>query len=133
MGAGQHEVRLMRSSDELPPGTPFQREVWAALLTIPIGEVRTYRDIAEHIGRPTAARAVANACGANPDAPRVPCHRVVASNGQLGGYSGPGGRATKRAYLREEGVDVEEPSKRYPHGRIREPTAEATVGVQDLT
>lgn len=110
---------MLLMSQELPSGTPFQQDVWAALLTVPRGEVRTYRDIAEQIGRPTAARAVANACGANPDAPRVPCHRVVASDGQLGGYSGPGGRATKRAYLREEGVDVEEPSARYPHGRIR--------------
>lgn len=94
----------MNSGDELPPGTPFQQQVWQALLTIPKGEVRTYRQIAEQIGRPNAARAVANACGANPDAPRIPCHRVVGANGQLGGYSGPGGQTTKRRLLREEGV-----------------------------
>ena len=96
----------MNSGDELPPGTPFQQQVWQALLTIPKGEVRTYRQIAEQIGRPNAARAVANACGANPDAPRIPCHRVVGANGQLGGYSGPGGQTTKRRLLRAEGADV---------------------------
>ena len=92
----------------LPPGTPFQQAVWQALLTIPRGEVRTYRQIAEQIGRPKAARAVANACGANPDAPRIPCHRVVGSNGQLCGYSGPGGQATKRRLLLEEGVEMDD-------------------------
>ena len=93
-------------STPLPPGTPFQQAVWQALLSIPRGEVRTYRQIAEQIGRPKAARAVANACGANPDAPRIPCHRVVGSNGQLGGYSGPGAQATPRRLLREESGGV---------------------------
>ncbi|MGB1845338.1 MAG: MGMT family protein [Candidatus Poseidoniaceae archaeon] len=90
----------------VPEGTPFQMAVWAELLRIPRGEVRTYTQIAAAIGRPTATRAVANACGTNPDAPRVPCHRVVRSDGGLGGYSGPGGIATKRRMLREEGVDI---------------------------
>ena len=94
----------VRSS--VPQGTPFQMAVWAALLRIPCGEVRTYSDLAAEVGRPTAVRAVANACGANPDAPRVPCHRVVRSDGGLGGYSGEGGVATKRRLLAEEGVDV---------------------------
>ena len=75
---------------DVPEGTPFQMAVWAELLRIPRGEVRTYTQIAAAIGRPNATRAVANACGANPDAPRVPCHRVVRSDGGLGGYSGPG-------------------------------------------
>lgn len=88
-------------------GTVFQRKVWAALKTIPAGEVRTYTQIAVQIGHPTSARAVANACGKNPFAPEVPCHRVVRSDGGLGGYSGEGGVAQKRAMLRDEGVDVE--------------------------
>jgi len=97
----------MGERSDVPQGTPFQMAVWAALLRIPRGEVRTYTDLAAEVGRPTAARAVANACGANPDAPRVPCHRVVRSDGGLGGYSGEGGVATKRRLLAEEGVDVD--------------------------
>jgi len=88
-------------------GTPFQRKVWAALKTIPRGEVRTYTQIAFQIGHPTSARAVANACGKNPFAPDVPCHRVVRADGGLGGYSGEGGIEQKRALLREEGVVVD--------------------------
>jgi len=67
-------------------GTPFQRAVWRALREIPYGEVRTYGEVARTIGKPGAARAVGNACGANPWPIIVPCHRVVASDG-LGGYS----------------------------------------------
>jgi len=93
--------------NHVPEGTSFQMAVWAELLRIPRGEVRTYTQIAVAIGRPNATRAVANACAANPDAPRVPCHRVVRSDGGLGGYSGPGGIATKRRMLREEGVDID--------------------------
>ena len=89
-------------------GTPFQRKVWAALKTIPRGEVRTYTQIAVQIGHPTSARAVANACGKNPYAPDVPCHRVIRADGGLGGYSGEGGGEQKRALLREEGVLLEE-------------------------
>lgn len=88
-------------------GTPFQRKVWAALKTIPKGEVRTYTQIAIQIGHPTSARAVANACGKNPFAPDVPCHRVIRADGGLGGYSGEGGVEQKRALLREEGVVVD--------------------------
>ena len=88
-------------------GTPFQRKVWDALKTIPRGEVRTYTQIAVQVGHPTSARAVANACGKNPYAPEVPCHRVVRSAGGLGGYSGEGGVEQKRALLREEGVHVD--------------------------
>ena len=85
-------------------GTPFQISVWEALKTIPRGETRTYLEIAELIGRPKAARAVANAIGKNPYAPEIPCHRVVRTDGSLGGYSGPGGIKTKIRLLREEGV-----------------------------
>lgn len=66
--------------------TAFQRRVWEALRTIPYGETRTYSDVAEMIGQPTAVRAVANACGANPTALITPCHRVVRNDGTLGGY-----------------------------------------------
>ncbi len=67
-------------------GTSFQRRVWAAIRTIPYGETKTYNEIAELIGKPTAYRAVANACGANPVPLIVPCHRVVRKDGGLGGY-----------------------------------------------
>ena len=69
-------------------GTEFQRAVWAALLEIPYGERRTYSDIAERVARPRAVRAVGAANGANPVALIVPCHRVIASDGTLGGYGG---------------------------------------------
>jgi methylated-DNA-[protein]-cysteine S-methyltransferase len=88
-------------------GTPFQQKVWAALRTIPRGEVRTYTDIAVQIGHPSSARAVANACGKNPYAPEVPCHRVIRSDGSIGGYSAEGGSEKKRAMLREEGVHID--------------------------
>ncbi len=67
-------------------GTAFQHSVWRALLDIPYGETRSYRDIAMAIGQPTAIRAVANACGANPISLIIPCHRVIRHNGELGGY-----------------------------------------------
>ncbi len=89
---------------DVPKGTEFQQLVWTELLNIPKGEVVTYTELAKRIGKPKAVRAVANACGKNPDAPRVPCHRVVRTDGGLGGYSGYGGIATKRALLKSEGV-----------------------------
>ena len=67
-------------------GTDFQRRVWAAILSIPYGETRSYNEIAEKIGMPDSYRAVANACGANPVPLIVPCHRVIRKNGDLGGY-----------------------------------------------
>jgi O-6-methylguanine DNA methyltransferase len=69
-------------------GTPFQRAVWEALLAIPYGETRTYGDVARAIGRPGAVRAVGAANGANPVPLVVPCHRVVAAGGRLGGFGG---------------------------------------------
>jgi AraC family transcriptional regulator of adaptative response/methylated-DNA-[protein]-cysteine methyltransferase len=66
--------------------TAFQRRVWEALRAIPAGEVRTYGEIAAEIGQPEAVRAVGRACGANPVALAIPCHRVVAADGALGGY-----------------------------------------------
>lgn len=68
------------------PGTAFQRRVWQALQAIPAGERRTYGEVAALIGQPTAARAVASACAANPTAVLIPCHRVVRGDGQPGGY-----------------------------------------------
>jgi len=81
--------------------TDFERAVYRAILAIPPGQTRSYRWVAERIGRPRAARAVGQALHRNPFAPRVPCHRVIASDGGLGGYSG--GIAKKLALLRAEG------------------------------
>src|SRR5262249_45518316 len=67
-------------------GTAFQQQVWRALRKIPAGRTRSYAEVARSIGRPEATRAVAGACGANPTALVVPCHRVVQSDGGLGGY-----------------------------------------------
>jgi AraC family transcriptional regulator of adaptative response/methylated-DNA-[protein]-cysteine methyltransferase len=69
-------------------GTAFQQQVWRALLAIPYGETRSYAEVAAAIGRPTATRAVARACATNPVAVVIPCHRVVRSDGGLGGYAG---------------------------------------------
>jgi AraC family transcriptional regulator of adaptative response/methylated-DNA-[protein]-cysteine methyltransferase len=92
---------------ELPldlQGTDFQREVWGQLLSIPAGSTRSYLDVAQAINRPKATRAVAQACGANPIAVVVPCHRVVMSDGSIGGYSGLPG--VKKALLSAEGAAV---------------------------
>ncbi|WP_304441272.1 methylated-DNA--[protein]-cysteine S-methyltransferase [Demequina sp. NBRC 110052] len=91
---------------EPPPldlqGTEFQRQVWGALLTIPFGETRTYREIAAAVNRPRAIRAVAAAIGANPVGVLVPCHRVIGSDGTLTGYAG--GIERKRWLLAHEGA-----------------------------
>lgn len=81
-------------------GTPFQRDVWAALLTIPFGETRSYADIARAVGRPTAFRAVGAANGRNPISIIAPCHRVVGANGALTGFAG--GLAAKTWLLDHE-------------------------------
>ena len=87
-------------------GTKFQLKVWKYLQTIPKGTVKTYKQVAIAIKRPRSARAVANACGKNPYAPKIPCHRVIRSDGGLGGYSGSGGIRTKLRLLRSEKVDI---------------------------
>ena len=87
-------------------GTAFQQKVWCEIDKIPRGEVVTYSQIAENIGHPKAARAVANACGANPNPIVVPCHRVIRSDGGLGGYSGPGGIRQKKELLENEGISI---------------------------
>lgn len=80
-----------------PQGTAFQQRVWAALLAIPYGETRTYGDLAKDLK--TAPRAIGLGCGRNPLPILIPCHRVIASTGGLGGYSGDGGVETKKALL----------------------------------
>ncbi len=86
--------------------TPFQRSVLQAARAVPRGEVVTYGQIGQRIGRPRAARAIGQALGSNPIPIVVPCHRVLASDGSLGGYSGRGGIRTKRQLLLLEGALV---------------------------
>jgi methylated-DNA-[protein]-cysteine S-methyltransferase len=84
-------------------GTEFQKSVWAALLTIPFGETRSYREIARQIGRPDASRAVGAANGRNPISIITPCHRVLGSTGRLTGFAG--GLEAKDHLLKHEGRD----------------------------
>ena len=84
-------------------GTKFQLKVWKYLKTIPKGRVKTYKQVALAINMPKASRAVANACAKNPYAPKIPCHRVIRSDGSLGGYSAPGGINKKKKILKKEG------------------------------
>ncbi|MFM7069583.1 MAG: methylated-DNA--[protein]-cysteine S-methyltransferase [Actinomycetes bacterium] len=83
-------------------GTPFQLDVWDALQRIDEGDTTSYAELARAIGRPNATRAVGTACGANPIAVLVPCHRVLRADGSLGGYHW--GLARKAALLRREGA-----------------------------
>jgi methylated-DNA-[protein]-cysteine S-methyltransferase len=95
--------KLQRFTLPLAPyGTAFQKKVWQHLQDIPFGKVRTYGDLARELG--TAPRALGGACGRNPIPILIPCHRVLASNGRLGGYSGMDGIDTKRFLLQLEGV-----------------------------
>jgi methylated-DNA-[protein]-cysteine S-methyltransferase len=82
---------------DLSSGTSFQRKVWHALTKIPFGQTRSYAWVAQKIGKPRASRAVGAACGANPVPIIIPCHRVVASDGSLGGFGG--GLPMKRRLL----------------------------------
>lgn len=96
-----------RATKHLPPldfsrGTEFQRTVWQALQSIPAGQTRSYGEIARLMGRPRAGRAVGGACGTNPIPVLVPCHRVLAANQMLGGFSG--GLDWKRRLLEREGI-----------------------------
>jgi O-6-methylguanine DNA methyltransferase len=100
-GGQRVEFRFRLTDGE---ATAFQREVWDALRGIPYGQTRTYGEIARALGKPRAARAVGGACGANPWPIIVPCHRVVAADGSLGGYSA--GVEWKRLLLRIEGLTV---------------------------
>ena len=84
-------------------GTKFQLKVWNYLRKIPKGKVKTYFEVAKAIGKPKAVRAVANAIGKNPFPPKIPCHRVIRSDGKLGVYSAKGGIKTKKKLLKNEG------------------------------
>ncbi len=88
----------------LSAGTPFQRSVWETVRSIPHGDTISYAELANRVGKPGAARAVGQALGANPIPLLIPCHRVVASDGGLGGFGG--GLPMKRELLRQEGVSV---------------------------
>jgi methylated-DNA-[protein]-cysteine S-methyltransferase len=102
--------RIRKRIQRDPDLTAFRKKVLSAALEIPEGEVRTYGEIACAIGNPRSARAVGQALAKNPYAPEVPCHRVVASGGRIGGYSGPGGIREKKRLLSRE---------RSAHGRRR--------------
>jgi O-6-methylguanine DNA methyltransferase len=99
-------VLVSRDPKNLPPldlaGTEFQKSVWNALRKISTGKTKSYGEIAMAIGRPKAVRAVGGACGANPVPVLVPCHRVLAANKKLGGFSG--GLDWKRSLLKREGI-----------------------------
>ncbi len=92
------------NKQSFPTGTPFQQKVWSEIAKIPRGTTITYTELAIRVGKPRAVRAVASACGKNPFIGEIPCHRVIASDGSLGGYSGEGGVARKRQLLVEEGA-----------------------------
>ncbi len=94
-------LKRFKTVIDVSEGTPFQTAVWKKLLDIPYGEVITYKELAENLGRPGSARAVGNAVGANPIPIVIPCHRVLAANG-LGGYSS--GVAIKKELLMLEGA-----------------------------
>lgn len=83
----------------------FFESVWKQLEKIPEGRVSTYGAVAVSLGKPGAARAVGNACNKNPFSPRVPCHRVVASDGRIGGFAG--GSAEKERLLKKEGIRIQ--------------------------
>ncbi len=104
----QEYFEKRRSQFDLPVDfsrvTPFQRSVLDVALAIPAGEVWTYGQVAQHIGRPSASRAVGQALGSNPVPIVVPCHRVIASNGKLTGYSAGAGVASKKWLLQFEGA-----------------------------
>ena len=85
-------------------GTKFEKKVWNYLITIKKGSIKTYKQVAIAINRPNSARAVANAIGKNPLAPKIPCHRVIRSDGSIGGYSGKGGVKSKKKLLKKEGI-----------------------------
>lgn len=87
-----------------PAGTDFQKRVWQLMLEIPFGRSRTYGEMSRILK--SSARAVGGACGRNPVAIIIPCHRVLAAGGGIGGYSGGGGADTKRILLRLEGLEI---------------------------
>jgi AraC family transcriptional regulator of adaptative response/methylated-DNA-[protein]-cysteine methyltransferase len=104
-------INAPQSAPELPidvHGTAFQEAVWRELRKIPLGETRSYADIARAVGDPKATRAVGTANGSNPVAVLVPCHRVIRSDGTLGGYAG--GLDRKKKLLAAEGASLAQPA-----------------------
>lgn len=99
--AGERRVFSVPYESE---GTEFQCRVWEAVAAIPFGEIRSYAEIAREVGRPKAVRAVGSANGANRLPIVIPCHRVLTSGGELGGYGG--GLNVKRALLSREGIEL---------------------------
>ncbi len=101
-------IEQIFSSNEVPSlhmeGTPFQQKVWEALQKIPAGKTRTYSEIAQQVGSPRAVRAVGTACGRNKIAYLIPCHRVLAAKGKLGGFRW--GLDRKIALLKAEGLQT---------------------------
>ena len=89
-------------------GTPFEIKVWEEITKIPKGKTKTYKEIAINIGHPNSARAVANACARNPHPILITCHRVIRSDGKIGGYSGPGGINKKIKLLEKESIFLKE-------------------------
>ena len=111
LGGAAESVRV--SEWDLPldiQGTAFQHRVWNSLRQIPWGELRSYADIAKSIGSPAAVRAVANACGANPLAIAIPCHRVVRTDNGIGGYRW--GIERKKALWEMEKMDPQEEGRK---------------------
>ena len=94
---------------ELVDVPEFDRAVYAIARTVPPGEVLTYGAVARRLGRPGAAQAVGRALGRNPVPLVVPCHRIVAADGRLGGFSAAGGVVTKRRLLEIEGAPIDRP------------------------
>ena len=99
-----NDIERTIPNGRLDKSMPFAEQVWAMTSRIPKGKVTTYGAMAKAMGRPRSARAVGQALGRNPHAPRVPCHRVVGGDGRLTGYSGDGGVQKKKRMLEAEGV-----------------------------
>ena len=87
-------------------GTKFQLKVWYYLKRIPRGKTKTYKEVAIAVKKPLSYRAVANAVAKNPNPPNIPCHRIIRSDGTLGGYSGKGGVHKKKLLLKNEGINI---------------------------
>jgi len=97
-----HQLKFFELPIEFNRGTPFQQDVWNAMLSIPYGQTRSYQDIAIQIHRPKALRAVGQACKRNPIGIVVPCHRVLGKDGSLTGYSGKDHTDLKQKLLDHE-------------------------------
>ena len=92
-------------------GTDFQKMVWTEIKKIPKGKTLTYKELATKIGKPKAYRAVANACAMNPLLETIPCHRVIRSDGKMGGYMGEKGVNRKKKLLEREGIKFSQDMK----------------------